>query len=136
MTAQMYDRLKYNGSRYHLAAAPLEAYFAAHKERRPVFTSFNTACAKGYIADWMVCDNKLYLVGMEMMLDTDATFETLFPDAPEAGVFAEWVSGVLACPHGELLRHDRIRFTSVYEAELILTVEKGAIVSAEEKRND
>ena len=132
----MYDRLEYNGSEYHLAGAPLEAYFAEHKGRRPAFTSFSTGCVRGYIASWRISDKKLYLVDMEMVLETDATFETLFPGTPSGGIFADWASGVYVCPHGEIIGRDHARFMPVYEAELTITVENGVVISAEEKRNE
>ena len=130
MSAQMYDNITYEGKDYWLAAAPLEEYFAAAPARRPKFGGFNSACARGYVAKWEVRDMRLYLVGMDMILETDATFDSLFP---EGVAFAGWVSGDLSCPYGKLLKYDHAGFARTLEHELILSVENGIVRSAREK---
>jgi hypothetical protein len=129
LSAQYYDGIVYEGADYGLAATPLEDYFKAHADARPKFTSFNTACMRGYIARWEVRGEKLYLVGMDMKRETDATFESIFPDARD-GMFAGWVSGDLVCPYGKKLRYDHAGFARKMEHELILTFEKGILKSA------
>ena len=95
MSAQFYDGIMYEGANYGLAATPLEDYFKAHADARPKFTSFNTACMRGYVARWEVRGDKLFLVGMDMKCETDATYGSMFPDARD-GMFADWVSGDLS----------------------------------------
>jgi hypothetical protein len=131
----MYEKIRYEGADYGLAAMPLEEYFNANSSRRPGFTGFNTGCMRGYLARWEVRDKKLYLVGMDMVLHTDATFESVFPDARD-GMFADWVSGDLVCPYGKMLRYDYAGFTSVREHELILSFEKGILKSAKRVDNE
>lgn len=128
MSGQLYERIRYEGTDYGLAAMPLEEYFNANPARRPKFSGFNTGCMRGYLAQWEVRDKKLYLVGMEMVIQTDATFSSVFPEAGD-GIFAEWVSGDLVCPYGRMLRYDHAGFASVREHELILTFEKGVLKS-------
>jgi hypothetical protein len=135
MTAQMRDRIKYEGKDYGLSAAPLEGYFGANPAARPKFNGMNSACMRGYIADWEVRRGKLFLVGMEMVLQTDATFASVFPGAGQGGVFAEWVSGELKCPYGKLLRYDHAGFSSLCEHELALTVENGVVKGTATKDN-
>jgi hypothetical protein len=125
----MYENIRYEGENYGLAAMPLEKYFEANPSLRPVFSGFNTGCMRGYLAKWEVRDKKLYLVGMDMVLPTDATFQSVFPEARD-GLFAEWVSGDLICPYGKMLRRDHAGFASVREHELILTFESGVLKSA------
>ena len=129
MSGQMYEKIKYEGVDYGLAAMPLEEYFDANPSRRPKFTGFNTGCMRGYLARWEVRDQKLYLVGMDMVLKTDATFESVFPEAGD-GMFADWVSGSLVCPYGKMLKVDHAGFASVREHELILTFENGILKSS------
>jgi hypothetical protein len=130
----MYEKIKYDGAEYGLAAMPLEKYFKANPSRRPKFNGFNTGCMRGYLARWEVREDKLYLVGMDMVLRTDATFTSVFPDARD-GLFADWVDGDLICPYGKLLRYDHAGFASTREHELILTFEKGILKSAKKVDN-
>jgi hypothetical protein len=130
----MYDRIIFNDVEYGLAATPLESYFAANPELRPKFTSFNTGCARGYVARWEVRDERLWLVGMDMVCETDATFASIFRDARE-GIFAEWVIGELVCPYGKMLKYDHAGFCRVMEHELILDIENGVLKSFRTKDN-
>jgi hypothetical protein len=45
-------------------------------------------------------------------------------------LFAEWVSGVLRIPRGELLQYVHMGFESVYERELHLRVEAGVVLES------
>ncbi|GHV46683.1 hypothetical protein FACS1894204_08800 [Synergistales bacterium] len=132
MSAQMYDSITYEEKDYWLAATPLEEHFAANPALRPKFVGFNSACARGYVAKWEIRDQRLCLVGMDMILETDAAFDSLFPDGV---VFAGWVSGELTCPYGGLLKYDHAGFARTLEHELILSVENGILKSARVKDN-
>jgi hypothetical protein len=66
---------------------------------------------------------------MDMVLPTDATFQSVFPEAQD-GLFADWVSGDLTCPYGKMLRRDNAGFASIREHELILAFENGILKSA------
>jgi hypothetical protein len=134
LSAQVYDKIKYRGTDYGLAATPLEGYFSAHPEARPKFRGMNTSCMRGYVAQWEVRGEKLYLSGMEMVLQTDSTFETVFPGGA-GGVFADWVSEDLVCPFGKMLKYDHAGFSRKMEHELILTVEGGIVKSEKTKTN-
>jgi hypothetical protein len=131
----MYDRIVYNGEEYELAAMPLEVYFAANPALRPKFAGFNSACTRGYVARWEIRGGRLYLVGMEMIRETGATFLLLFPGG-EGGVFADWVSGELVCPYGGLVEYKHAGFARKLEHELLLSVEDGVLKSAREKDNE
>ena len=134
MSAQMYDKIVYEGKEYRLAAAPLEAHFIANPNLRPKFVGFNSGCTRGYVARWEVRGGRLYLVGMEMICKTDSTFDSLFPDEKD-GVFAEWVSGELTCPYGSLVQYSHAGFARKLDHELILSIENGVLVS-EKIKND
>ena len=136
MSAQMCDRIRCCGGEYYLAATPLEDYFVLHPDLRPSFQGFHTGCVRGYIGEWAVHGSELYLTGLRMVLSTDATFGTLFPDAGAKGVFADWVSGDLKCPHGKIVKSVHAGFASIWEEELHLFFENGILLRAEERRND
>jgi hypothetical protein len=130
----MYDKIIYEGKDYGLAAAPLEYYFSANAELRPNFTSFNSGCMRGYVGRWEIRGDRLYLVGMDMVRETASTFASIFPDACD-GIFADWVSGDLVCPHGKLVKYDHAGFQSKREHELILTIESGVLKSTAARDN-
>ncbi|MDR1885627.1 MAG: hypothetical protein LBQ56_05075 [Synergistaceae bacterium] len=135
MTTQMFDRIKYMDREYGLAGAPLEAYFSAHPDLRPQYASRNTACWRGYVARWEIRDEKLYLVGMDMISFKDATFKSIFPDAPDSGIFADWVTGELKCPHGKIAPRTMTAPGPVYEFTLLFRAENGVIRSVLEQKN-
>jgi hypothetical protein len=133
MTAQMNDRIKYKGSNYSLAVTPLENFFSENPESRPKFTGFNSGCMRGYIARWEIRDEKLYLVGMDMMLQTAATFGSIFPGGD---IFADWVSGDLPCHYGKYFRRNALDFNPIPEFTLTLEVENGVVKSASDRKNE
>lgn len=135
MSAQMHDKIWFEGKSYPLAATPLGGYFKQNPDARPVYTSMDSGCARGYVAEWEIRADKLYLTGMEMICRTDSTFASIFPSASTEGVFADWVSALLVCPHGELIRYDHAGFASVYEFELLFSVENGLVMRTEKRKN-
>jgi hypothetical protein len=87
----------------------------------------------GFVANWEVRSGKLYLVGMEMVCETESTFETIFPDSG-CGILADWVNGELICSYGKLLKkRNMLDFSVKREHELIFTVKNGVIKSAEKR---
>ncbi|MBN2500503.1 MAG: hypothetical protein JXB38_07005 [Anaerolineales bacterium] len=134
MTAQRPDTLIYGGKQYPIYTEPLEAYFRLGN-RRPAFRSPHTGLWRGYVANWKIETERLYLVGLEAWLGdisgegplTQAGIEVLFPDA-NGPVMADWYSGGLRVQMGELLQYVHMGYESVYEQELLLTVENGRVV--------
>lgn len=130
MTAQAHENLIYEGEETSMTSCPplpaghpriveltqQEAW--ARKDLPSVVTS--TACWRGYVGSWEVRGGLLYLtrvVGRYEMLG----------DEP---IFADWFSGVLSIPRGELLRYVHMGFGSVYEQNLYLKVEGGRVVES------
>jgi len=63
-TAQVPDLLIYKGDTLYLFANPLEDYYNAQNPRPDNFGFTNcrsTACWRGYIAEWEICDSTLFL---------------------------------------------------------------------------
>lgn len=65
MTAQIRDRFVYNGKEYFLQEELLEQFFKAFPEKLPEFTGFMTALWRGYVADFEVRENQLYIKEIE-----------------------------------------------------------------------
>lgn len=57
----------------------------------------------------------------------------LFPDQEK--VFAEWFTGEIRIPYGEMLQYYHIGYASVYEKELYLEFENGYLIGKREKDN-
>jgi hypothetical protein len=141
MTAQRPDTLIYEGKQYPLYTEPLEAYFR-EGYRRPAFRMPHTALWRGYVATWRIAADMLFLTDLEAWLGDisgegpliQAGIEILFPDA-HGPVAAPWYSGVLRAQVGELLQYVHMGYGSVYEQELLLTVETGCVVGSESVDN-
>lgn len=144
MTAQKCDKLIYRGNEYRLAAEPLYPYLEGKGLR---FAEISTACHRGYVAKWLIEDDKLFLINFNAFVpkfETDNNWikkedteevglDYLFPNSNK--VFAEWFSGVLRIPHGEMIRYVHQGYASIYEKELYLRFVKGKYVSYREIDN-
>ncbi len=136
MTAQSRERLIYNGEEYYLATEPLFPYLKKHNI---LFTVTSSSCWRGYIGEWLIEENRLYLTGITGSLRNDkrypiggtpADLKTLF--SGQERVFAEWFSGKIRIPHGRMLEYVHMGYESVYEKELTLTVENGVVTGTHE----
>lgn len=128
MTAQVHENLIYEGDEMTMTTCP--PLPAEHPRVRMVAPPgavaardgvpsvvFSTACWRGYLGTWEIKQGRLYLnsvVGRYEM---------------EGGepIFADWVSGWLVIPRGEVVEYVHMGFESVYEQELRLRVEAGAV---------
>jgi hypothetical protein len=124
MTAQVHELLLLNGewtsmafvpplpeNHPRLAAAPED------KRRQASPILFSTACWRQYRATWEIRDNRLWLIAIEGRLELKG----------EGPLFADWFSGVLRVPRGEMIAYVHMGFGSVFEEELHITVEGGQV---------
>jgi hypothetical protein len=80
----------------------------------------STACWRGYVGTWEIKEGRLFLVSLQ------GKYQLL----GDEHLPAEWVSGVLRVPRGELLQGVNMGFGSVFEEEIHLKIEKGKVVSS------
>jgi len=80
----------------------------------------STACWRGYIGTWEIRDGRFYLVSVEGCYRLDC----------EAPLFADWFTGVLRIPQGELLQYVHQGYASVYERELHIKIEDGLVTKS------
>lgn len=131
-TAQIPERITYEGEPGSLLTNPLESYFTKDNPR-PEFAAPHTACWRGYIGSWEIRENTLYLVDIKAwMRDSSGKaapvdFEGLFP-GKRAPLKAEWFTGTLRIPRGKPLRYVHMGYQTVYEEEVLLRIEKGNVV--------
>lgn len=135
MTAQISERLLYEGESVALMSNPLETYFAMRGER-PAFEANFTALWRGYVGRWEILDDRLYLVGLSGTLEggAEVTLETVFPGFADR-VFAHWFSGVLRIPRGQRLKHVRMGYGSVHERDVLIDMHQGRVVGTETRIN-
>ena len=128
MTAQVKETLKYKGKTLSMAAEPLNSFLRKRYDLQVQLNSLGTACQRGYLGEWEVKDDKLFLTNLKINLshDTRKGVETLFPGQQE--VFAEWFTGEIRIPTGNRLQYVHMGYASAYEKDLFLTFEEGKLI--------
>jgi len=127
MTAQSGERLFYKGEETWMAAEPLNQYLQNRNDIK--FISPSTACWRGYFGQWEIKDNKLYLIGLKAYLEgyREVDLNYIFPRQKQ--VIADWFSGKIRIPQGEMLDYVHMGYASLYERDLILDIRNGELVN-------
>lgn len=140
MTMQRAELLFYDGAWQSLHSLPLEPYFEL-VGTRPNFTRFLSSVGRGYVGCWAVVERRLYLTELQQlgfekrpdgsvspgMVADPALLSAMFPDQ-DAPIFADWYSGELRCPVGEIVATGRGKFGDLYERYQVMSVERGVVV--------
>ena len=123
MTIQAGDILSYNGEKKTIATEPLKSYLETRSDVGFIYKS--TALVRGYIGTWEIKNKQLYLVSFVGFVDNNKKVDLnyLFPNKIE--VFADWFSGDIRIPEGELLEKINLGYAAVFEKEQILTFKEG-----------
>ena len=132
MTAQASEKIIIDDEEYKLLAEPLESYL---EKRKLKFDVRNTACWRGYIGTWELKDNELYLTGFYGKIkgkEVDLNF--LFPDA--SSVKADWFTGLLRIPVGDMIQYVHGGFDSVYSDEMYIEMKHGKAVKTTLRHNE
>lgn len=131
------DILVWKGDTLQVFSNPLELRSDIDSLRPKLFgieeAGVNTACWRGYIAEWKIVAKELYLTNIlscEYFQDSiKADLETVFPSEFESGlVKATWVTGTFLIPKGKLIHYVHSGYDSFYETELVLTFDHGRLV--------
>jgi len=131
-TAQVPERMTYEGEEGALFTNPLETYFTKDSPR-PGFTAPHTACWRGYVGTWEIKDNTLYLSDIKAWMRNEegkaapVGFEKVFPGKTKP-LKAEWFTGTLRIPRGKPIRYAHMGYQTVYEQDVFLRVEAGKVV--------
>ena len=135
MTAQIAEKFHYEGRELSMCSEPLSTFFALGGYQ-PNFESNCTALWRGYVGEWEVKDNRLYIIGLSGVLEggSEASLETVFPGFPDR-VFAHWYSGRVRIPEGKILEYVHMGYASTYESDLMIDFEKGVVISTEVIQN-
>ena len=133
MTIQAGDILSYNGEKTTIATEPLKPYLETRSDVSFIFKS--TALVRGYIGTWKIKNKKLYLVTLVGFIENNekVNLKYLFPNKTE--VFADWFSGDIRIPEGDLLQKINIGYASVFARDRVLNFNKGQLISETVKDN-
>jgi hypothetical protein len=133
LTIQAGDILSYNGEKKTIATEPLKSYLETRSDVSFIFKS--TALVRGYIGTWEIKNNQLYLISLLGFVDNNKKVDLsyLFPNKTE--VFANWFSGNIRIPEGELLNKINLGYASVFEKDRILNIKEGILISETVKDN-
>jgi hypothetical protein len=94
-----------------------------------------SCCWRGYVARWEIVDGRLYLTQLRGKLPVgELSMWHLFPGFPDR-VFAHWYTDELRLPHGALLKSVHLPFSSTYEREWVLEVERGVVTARRLQEN-
>jgi hypothetical protein len=133
LTIQAGDILSYNGEKTTIATEPLKPYLKTRSDVSFIYKS--TALVRGYIGTWKIRNKKLYLISLLGFVDNNEKVDLnyLFPNKIE--VFADWFSGNIRIPEGELLNKINLGYASVFEKDRILNIKEGILISETVKDN-
>ena len=133
MTIQARDRLSHNGKKTTIATEPLKPYLETRSDVSFIFKS--TALVRGYIGTWKIKNKKLFLVTLVGFIENNdkVDLKYLFPNKTE--VFADWFSGDIRIPEGDLLQNINIGYASVFARDRVLNFNKGQLISETVKDN-
>lgn len=118
MTAQIHERLIFDGEETSMAfCPPLPKGHSRIIEIDPDKALFSTACWRGYQGTWEIKDGQFYLVGLGGRFRLQG----------EEPLLADWFSGVLRIPRGEMLQYVHMGFGSVFEEEVHVKIVRGVL---------
>lgn len=133
-TFQVPEKMIFDGQDYHLSIFPLEEWLSDKpKLQDKHFSTFTTACWRGYLATWKIERNKLYLA--ELLsgdFKTQINLSDVFPNQ-ETPVHANWFSGIIRIGKGELINRGEIANVlpqfGVWEEELYFRIDRGNVAA-------
>lgn len=131
-TAQFPDVIVLDGKRHALNTNPLDAHLAKVKWTPPEEAQMSSANWRRYIATWKVEGARLVLQDVTIRVAVEGAEATrsirtdLFPG--RATVVADWYSGALIVPDGEMINYVHIGYGSDYDHYRILRIASGRVL--------
>ena len=143
-TGQAGDRLIWNGDTLKVFNNPLNLRRDLNTLRPKLFGEeeggWMTSCWRGYIAEWTIIDEEIYLTNIfsctyfedSIKSDLKLVFDTEYENGK---VKATWITGKLKIPKGKLIHYVHDGYQSFYETELVLTFKNGLLTEQKEYDN-
>jgi hypothetical protein len=127
MTAQVHEKLILDGRETSMAFCPP----LPENDSRIILLKddeidghggiiFSTACWREYIGTWEIKDNKFYLVNLKGRYKLNS----------ESVILADWFTGTLRIPQGEMLHYVHMGYGSLFEKELHIKIENGKVTKS------
>ena len=140
-TPQIPDQILIGGEFRSLHSTPLESYLVKrgvfgklHRKKRLAGKALywgNTTNHRGYVATWQVRNDTLLLLNVrtKQKFGQRETYKVnLHKEFGCSVVMAEWFSGTLTIPDGELIESMHAGFGGVYDCYETIWIEKGVVV--------
>ena len=134
-TAQIPDVIVLDGVRLPLNSNPLDAFYEQNPDKWVYPGPTSTANWRGYVAEWRIdARGALWLTAILRGSAQDGasrnTLGDLFPGRQE--VAADWYSGMLVIPRGEMVQYVHMGYGSTWEAYTLLEVVRGQVIDRRE----
>ncbi len=134
-TAQWPDVIHIDGEKHSLNVNPLRELLTQKNWQRPENAMVSSANWRGYIATWEIRDGQLVLVDATIRImktshrdyDEHSIVPELFPSAAGA-VRADWFSGALIIPQGELVHYVHLGYDSLYQGYQVIRIDVGQVI--------
>jgi hypothetical protein len=134
-TAQVPDRISYDGKEYALHTNPLEPYFFKQPDKRPK-GSVTSALWRGYVATFEVKDNSLLLKDIDILVYEEikdgkgeyklrSVKDSLVPKGQVLQI--DWFTGILVLPYGKLVNYVHMGYGSTYSDYILLEIKSGKL---------
>jgi hypothetical protein len=107
-------------------------------EKDEVEALFSTGCWRGYIAEWKLEDNKIYLNNIyacndyKVKVDLKKLFQNEFKDDL---LFANWLNSKLIVPKGKCIELINLDYKSIYEKEIVIEFKNGLLTNIKTYNN-
>lgn len=155
-TAQVGDRLIWNKDTLVMFSNPLDKYCDSCnidsliqdklyrkdsllypgkylKEHEDLISSM---CWRGYFAEWILIDDKLYLNKIIACHDSNLTLSVIeIFEGNNDKIYADWYSDEIILPKGECLEYVHLGYYSIYEEEVVLKFSNGLLVDSTTYKN-
>ena len=134
-TPQMPDFLIYKGDTLRVFGFPLEEHpkiKALNRKisKRDYYGCGSSACGRGYMVEWSIIDDQLYLTGIDLCCDggdNDLTFLFDKKYIDDGKVKADWFTGDIFSPRGKNIHYMHGGIGGFYEYELEFYFDKGKL---------
>ena len=101
------------------------------------FSKLCSALWRGYVGQWNIENNRLFLVALEGTCPdgAPASLTTIFPDH-NGPIFADWYTGDLHCARGKVIGQIDGFYLNVYEEDVVMRILAGVVIGTEVLRNE
>ncbi|WP_430612577.1 hypothetical protein [Flavobacterium sp. JP2137] len=134
LVAQTYhpDKIQIDGISYDYRYHHLESYFNYYPEKRPVINKDSTIISRGYIAEYEIADQQLYL--RDLKIPVNGNYQELVSQAkkvlPEnaSGLKMHWIDGLFDVGLGNpIILHAKDSLNPIFDSYYILEIKRGVV---------